>query len=242
MIISHQKRFVMFLPWKTASQTIALRLQPYNDSPYERSFYFNRSLNRVVHQHITCADFVSLPESRLGYVAASFVRNPYDRVFSGFRQLQFGIKMHRQAIFPEPWIRDLVMAQLEENLAQLRQADFQFDQWVALIREDQVYEIGRNTNFPLHPAHYWTHIADRQFVDMFGRVENFEADLRRILLRVGIEQVEPVNANVVDLEGSSASNPYRYRYVDRMNGPSIDRINQLFARDFELFEYERIVP
>ena len=49
MIISHQKRFVMFLPWKTASQTIALRLQPYNESPYGRFFYFNSHLNRVVH-------------------------------------------------------------------------------------------------------------------------------------------------------------------------------------------------
>ena len=95
MIISHAKRFVMLLPWKTASQTMVLRLSQYNESPYNRFFYFNAHLNRVVHQHITCADFACLPESKLGYFLASYVRNPYDRAYSGFRQLQKDIKGQR---------------------------------------------------------------------------------------------------------------------------------------------------
>ena len=105
--------------------------------------------------------------------------------------------------FPEPWIRDLVTKQLAENLAQLRQADFKFDEWLALVREDQVYEVGRNSSFPLHPAHYWTHIAGRQVVDFVGRVEQFEACFREFLDRVGIGQLDPVNDNVVDLQGNS---------------------------------------
>jgi hypothetical protein len=240
MIISHQKRFVMFLPWKTASQTIALRLEPYNESPYERFFYFNRYLNRVVHQHVTCAEFACFPERDLGYLAASFVRNPYDRVYSGFRQLQQDIQAQPHVRYPEPWICDHVMKQLAENFTQLCQAQFKFDEWLQLVTEEQIYEIGRNTNFPLHPAHYWTHIAEHQVVGFIGRVENFEADFQAFATRVNIDRVQPLNANVAELERCAKNNPFGYRYVDRMAARSIAKINRLFERDFDLFQYERL--
>ena len=127
MIISHAKRFVTLAPWKTASQTIRRRLGRYDESPYSSLFYFNRYLNRVVHQHITCTEFLCLPESKLGYYVATFVRNPYDRVYSGFRQLQKDITIQPFLEFPEQWIGDLVRTQLAENFSQLCRAGFQFD-------------------------------------------------------------------------------------------------------------------
>jgi hypothetical protein len=84
MIVSHTKKFIMFLPWKTASQTLSHRLHNLDESPYSKFFAFNIFLNRVVHQHLTCSDYCSLPESKLGYFLASFVRNPYDRIYSAF--------------------------------------------------------------------------------------------------------------------------------------------------------------
>ena len=242
MIISHRKRFVMYLPWKTASQTASVRLMPYNDSPYDPFFHFNPYLNRVVHQHLTCAEFACLPESKLGYFAASFARNPYDRAYSGFRQLQKDIRDQPRASYPEPWVRDHVMEQLAENSSRLCRAQFDFDRWLDLLGDDQVYELGRNTNLPIHPSHYWTHIAGRRAVDFVGRVEDFEADFREFLARVDIDPAgtDPENANVVELEGGSAGNPHGYRYVDRMDARSIAKINRLFERDFDLFGYERI--
>lgn len=241
MIISHKNRFVMLSPWKTASQTVNLRLQGCNESPYDRFFYFNTHLNRVVHQHITCADFLCLPESKLGYFTASFVRNPYDRVYSGFRQLQADIQKQPLSHYPESWIRDLVMKQLAENFSQLCLAQFKFDEWLELVTDEQIYEAGRNTNFPLHPAHYWTHVAGKQAVHFIGHVENFEADFQGFLSCVKMDQPQPINANVVDLEGGASNNPYGYRYVDRMSVRSIGKINRLFERDFELFNYEKII-
>jgi len=240
MIISRAKKFVMFLPWKTASQTMVLRLEPFNESPYSAFFYFNSYLHRVVHQHLTCAEFVCLPESRLGYFMASFVRNPYDRVYSGFHQLQKDIREQPRCEYPNAWIRDLVMRQLTDNFSQLCQAGFQFDRWLALVGDEQIHDIGRNSNFPLHPSHYWTHVAEQQTVDFVGRVERFEPDFQEFLSRVGVAPMEPRNANVVNLEGASASNPFGYRYLDRMNSRSIDRINRLFERDFDIFGYERV--
>ena len=216
------------------------RLDRFDESPHPKFFHFNPHLNRVVHQHLTCADFAALPESRLGYFAASFVRNPYDRVYSGFRQLQADIRDQPGAAYPEPWIRALVTAQLAENFSQLCRASFQFDEWLDLLGDEQVHEAGRNTNFPLHPSHYWTHLAGRQAVDFIGRVENFEEDFGRFLERSGIGPVPAVNANVVELEGGAATNLHGYRYVDRMAPRSIAKINRLFATDFELFGYERI--
>jgi hypothetical protein len=240
MIISHKKRFILFLPWKTASQTMVARLAEFNESAYPAFFYFNKHLNRVVHQHMTCADFQSLPEHRLGYFTASFVRNPYDRAYSGFRQLQKDLTVQPTVQFPDKWVRELVMKQLSETESQLRAANYQFDAWIQLIQDDQIYEQGRNTNFPLHPAHYWTHVAGEKTVDFIGTVETFESDFRRFLRQVDLPDVPGLNANVVEPEARSAVGPAGYRYADRMNRASIDKINRLFEADFELFGYEKL--
>lgn len=229
----------MLLPWKTASQTMVVRLSGYNESPYSAFFSFNPTLNRIVHQHMTCADFACLPESKLNYFIGSFVRNPYDRVYSGFRQLQEDIRTQPSYSYAAEWIRTLVMKQLDENHRQLQAADFDFDKWLASVTEDQIYEIGYNTNFPLHPGHYWTHINQTQFANFIGRVEHFEKDFSDFCSKVGIV-TEARNANVVDLEGAASENPFSYRYINRMDKKSIEKINSLFFRDFELFGYDRL--
>ncbi len=71
-------------PWKTASSTVAQRLGKYNESSYSLFYEFNPYLNRVVHQHLTRAELASFPEGKGAYRVAAFVRNPYDRVYSGF--------------------------------------------------------------------------------------------------------------------------------------------------------------
>lgn len=120
-------------------------------------FSFNPYLQRVTHQHLTCTDFVALPEAKLGYLTASFVRNPYDRAYSGFLQLQEDPRKQPGADFEPTWIGSLVRNQIADNYAQLEAANFHFDDWIALLRDEQIYDIGRNTNFPLHPSCYWTH-------------------------------------------------------------------------------------
>jgi hypothetical protein len=240
VIISHAKRFVILAPWKTASSTMHSRLGAYSEGPYEFFYYFNPVLKRVVHQHITYADFAALPESQLGYLTAAFVRNPYDRVYSGFRQTQKDLREQPEAEFRDPVVRRLVMAQLAENFTHLCRAGFAFDRWVELLEDHLVLDVGRNSSFPLHPAHYWTHHNGQQAVDFIGRVENFEADFARLCERLGIEVEDRVNANLSapadELEGDRRG----YRYIDRMNAGSRRRINELFAEDFELFGYERV--
>ena len=253
MIVSHAHKFAILVPWKTASSTLHARFESVNDSPYSRFYYFSPYLNRVTHQHITCAEFAAFPEAKLGYTTAAFVRNPYDRVYSGFIQVQRDLANQREAPFPAPWIRELVLKQLEDNRRQLIQADYDFDRWLAGLTEDQIYAVGRNTSFPLHPTHYWTHLAGEQYVSFVGHVETFESDLESFCALVRIAEPNQVNRNVS--EGAIAPGPCRssniaapaeqppvdYRYANAMHPASIDKINRLFAQDFTLFGYRKVV-
>ncbi len=237
MIVSHAHRFIILLPWKTASSTLHARLSALNDSPYSRLYYFSRYLNRVTHQHIGCAEFAAYPESRLGYKTAAFVRNPYDRVYSGFIQVQRDLRTQVDAPFPSPWIRELVLQQLEENRQRLIAADGDFDRWVAALPEHRIRAVGINTSFPLHPAHYWTHLCGERYVSFVGTVENFEHDLMAFCAEVGIAVPPRIDRNV---SGNAVAPVGTYRYTGAMNAASIERINTLFHDDFELFGYRKI--
>ncbi|MCF8262454.1 MAG: sulfotransferase family protein [Melioribacteraceae bacterium] len=240
MIISHQKKFVMYRPWKTASQTMSARLKKYNDTTYPWFFHFSPYMNRLVCQHITCADFACLPESKLGYFSASFVRNPYDRVYSGFQQIQSDVDFPPGNRKREEWINRLLTDQLDELFAMLKKAKFDFNRWFEILGEELIYEVGRNSNFMLHPAHYWTHINGEQAVDFIGRVENFEDDFKIFLSKIDIDSVESINANVSGKTNIPEESRNEYRYTNRMKPKTIEKINRVFEKDFELFGYKMI--
>jgi hypothetical protein len=241
VIISHSHRFVVLMPWKTASSTIRGRLGGYCESPYDAFYHLNPHLDRVVHQHMSYADFKALPESRLGYRTAAFVRNPYDRVYSGFVQLQRDICEQPKAVFTEPAVRSLVMAQRAENHAQLRRAEFSFETWVELLDDRQVLDARGNSSFPLQPAHYWTHEEGRQAVDFVGRVETFEQDFARLCDELGVTPVASVNANVSTPDGlPGAADSDGYRYVGRISSRARRRINELFREDLRAFGYREL--
>jgi sulfotransferase famil protein len=242
MIISQEKKFVVFAPWKTASSTLHRRLERYNESRYSRFYYFNTCLQRVVTQHVTCAEFRSFPESNCGYFLASFVRNPYDRVYSGFLQLKRDAQTQPLAPYPERWIKNLVMQQVADNFRQLCSAGFDFDRWLDLVQEHQIYEVGHNTSFRLHPSHYWTHFGGKQMVDFIGKVENFEIDFETLCSKIGVVCGEKINKNVTNEESLQENPPNRSRYLSLMSAASIRKINQLFKADFDLFGYEVVSP
>jgi hypothetical protein len=244
MIVSHSKKLVILAPWKTASQTIRERLGHYDESNYGAFFEFNHALKRVVHQHLTYADYLALPEARLGYRTAAFVRNPYDRAYSGFRQLWKDATSQSSAEasphFKPEWVRSLVMHQIADNFAQLCEAGFDFDRWIQSVEPWQVFEAGRNTSFPLHPNHYWTHYDGRLAVDFVGKVETFEHDFSRLCSEFQLESRGLSNANVDAGPDEFRGDQYGYRYVQRIGPMARARIADLFADDLDLFGYHRV--
>lgn len=240
MILSPDHKLAMLLPWKTASQTLRLRLGSLNRSPYPSFFHFNPHLRRVVHQHLTLADFQNLPESRLGCRLAVFVRNPYDRVYSGFRQILRDVTSHPAREFPEPWIKDLVVEQLAGDYALLARAQFNIDNWFQLLPVHALIEIGHNVSLPLHPVHYWTHAEGHQMAGFVGRVEQFESDFDAMCREFGIAPPERQDANRSDDWGGADARGYSY--ASRLHPRTIARINDYFSADFDLFGYEKILP
>ena len=237
MIISHAHRFILLAPWKCASSTCRESLAQFDESPYDGFFYFNRQLNRVVHQHLTLGHLRALPESQLGYKIAAFVRNPYDRAYSGFRQLQRDFSVQPTLGYEPEWIGDLVRSQIAANMERIIAAGFDFDRWIQLLPAHEVHDALHNTNMPLHPAHYWTHVAGELKVDFLGRVETFDQDFGAFCDFVGIDAPAIKSANRSGDDGSGTVGP---KYADRMSRRSLDRINDLFHFDFEYFGYAKL--
>lgn len=237
MIISNRHKFIVFAPWKCASQTLHFRMAQLNESPYPRFFYQNEHLGRMANQHLTCADFQALPESRHGYRSACFVRNPYDRAYSGFLQQQRDAASFPKLKFEEPWQRDLVLQHLDRSRQRLKLAGGDFDRWVKLMEDHEVHHVGSSLVFLLHPMRYWTHVGSQQFVDFIGRVENFDEDFSRLTSSWSLPvQNQHANKNVSE---GSANCLNGYRHVAKMNQASLDRLNALFSDDFERFGYEK---
>jgi hypothetical protein len=237
VIISHAHRFILLAPWKCASSTCHESLAEFDESPYDRFFHFNAQLNRVLHQHLTLGYLRALPEAQLGYKTAAFVRNPYDRAYSGFLQLQRDFSVQPALDYQPGWIGNLVRDQIAVNMGRIICAGFDFDRWIQLLPEHEVYDASRNTNMPLHPAHYWTHLAGKRHVDFVGRVESFTQDFEAFSRFVGIEPPPIKIANSSDQGGSPSSGS---KYAGRMSRRSLDRINELFHADFEYFGYEKL--
>jgi hypothetical protein len=235
MIYCPSHKLVILLPWKCASQTLRARLQAINRSPYPEFFHFNPLLCRVVHQHLTLADFTALPESREGLRLAVFVRNPYDRVVSGWRQLLEDVGRQPRRQFEQPWIRDLVTQQLADNFALLCKAQFTMERWFLNLPSYQILETGRDTSLPLHPAHYYTHLGGRPVASFIGRVERFETDFAALCRMAGIDQpgVQTVNQS----PDGGVPDQHGYRYAHWLHPQTIARIEELFAEDFERFGY-----
>ena len=238
MIISHTHNFILMMGWKTASSTCRRSLERYDESNYQQFFAFNPILNRVVHQHITLAEFNALPEARRDYKIGAFVRNPYDRAYSAFIQIQRDFESHPRFHFQEAWVGDLVRTQISENMRRVVLAAFDFNKWLQLLPDYEVFDVGRNASMVLHPAHYWTHIGGRQLAEFVGKVESFQSDFQRFCAFAGIDPPEIINANVSEqMEALEASSS---KYAGRMSRRSLDRVNDLFQEDFRLFDYERL--
>lgn len=126
------------------------------------------------------------------------------------------------------------MSQLAVNHQRLEKAGFAFDPWWASVGEYEVLEVGRNSSFPLHPAHYWTHVDTSVGVDFIGKVESFESDFHALCKHV---KINPSTTDSDNVDVSPITDGQGYKSIHSMSRASIDRINQLFRKDFDLFGY-----
>ncbi len=166
------------------------------------------------------------PQMLADYFGFTFVRNPYDRLYSAW----YGISRRHRGLL-ERWRR-----------RELRD----FNAFVAGPLRERIFDRGRfdescldedSINIHFHPQFGFVHDGRRLVVDEIGRLERFEDDFRRICERLGLAHDGPLVTRHINYRGDLAASP---RYLDRFDRRSIEIADELYADDFGLFGYRRL--
>jgi len=231
MIVSDSHRFICFQPWKVGSSTLYARLGNYDSGRYPQNKHFNEFLGKYIHKHVALDDFVRLPESRERYYCFTFVRNPYDRIYSGFLQRRWRLTADRDYYQKHP-----------SHAAELKYIEHGFGPFLDFYSEYFKQE-GKLMG---HHQHEYIYHEDKRMVDFVGHMETFEKSFAQVCATVGIEDVANVNANVRVKDRTqpnvSSSGSTMYRYIKEFDAGSIRATNEIYARDFELLGYRVLDP
>jgi hypothetical protein len=228
LIISESPKFICFQPWKCGSTTLFRRLRKYDNAQYPQSVYFNETLGKLSHKHIALEDFFELPESRQNCLRFTFVRNPYDRLYSGFIQ-----RRHRMTNNPPQHMPP------EDIEAELRSIEGGFDDFLEFFLEPARHAVSGPTSLHQHVYH-----DDKPAVDFVGFLETFEASFAQICDSIGILDTNNRNGNIRHpdgvLETASSFSAARYRYIDKYHRRSIEAVNTCFENDFQCLGYRML--
>jgi hypothetical protein len=228
VIVSDSKKFVCFRPWKCASTTLTKRLRAYDNGKFPASPTEYEGFEGKLSKHSwTIENFLKLPESQLGYFSFVFLRNPYDRAYSGFLQR----KQRVAKINPEGG----EFKAIEKGF----QSFLEF--WLKRF-EDRGQVIGNLMN-------EYVEYEGRRWVDYVGHLETFESDLNEVFEKLGVNSdsrgEKKPNANVrasVDTLSSDGRENASYRYLDEYTQETVSLVNHLAARDFKSTDYRKIEP
>ena len=226
MIINHSKQFIVLQPWKCASGTLFNRLNKYQQSQYGtgQGNYYNEILKKQTCKHIRLDELYLLPEWRLEYKIACFVRNPYDRFYSGYLQS----------------IRDINNNEgFEEKISMWGKIVKQgFDHYAEYLY-DQCNK--GNRIWPAHLQSEYIYYQGTKLTNFIGYIESFESDYKLLCETLGIPYnflksspgyepmtpCDPMNMSVSD-----------YKYIEsKYTDPTIDLVNYIFEEDFKNLNY-----
>lgn len=215
MVLSHRHRYLYFVVPKCASATVRQSLAPFTDVGYPVSKY---------PQHQTIRQFLASPHAGLfdaGYLRFSFVRHPYDRLYSGYVQDRFAATQSpRWQRAKEPIFQAIGDDFNRYLLEHVRHAAL-FDAWDWIC---------------FCPMHAFAYLDGECVLDFVGRAEAVEAGLAALSARLGVPIAKADDANV-NVEPGTA-----LKYLDRYDRATLEVVNELYREDFERFGYERVDP
>lgn len=216
MVISHRHRYLYFVTPKCASATVRTSLCDLTDLGYP--------VTKGLPQHQTIAQFLAGPHASLfdaGYFRFTFVRNPYDRLYSGYAQDRVVAGRNpkwqkvKEHIFRE--IGDDFNRYVSEHVRYARRLDDW--EWICFW-----------------PMHAFAFVDGECMLDWIGRAESVESDLTILSSRLGVEIVKAEDRNV---HTPPSADP---KYIDRYDRATIEIVNDLYREDFQRFGYERLDP
>lgn len=212
MGISHSKHFLYLVIPKTGSATVRHAVDPFREVK-RTSAHFSEHvpLHRLAVEHLPLLDT---------YFSFSFVRNPYDRLYSGYLQDKWAAENldHWRAVKKPIFeaIGDDFNRYIQEYVAT---ADRWNDpDWICFC-----------------PMHAFTHIGGKQRLNFVGRTETLERDLAFLSHRLGLDLGAIESKNV-----SSPPSREGLKYLHHYSPESLRLVNGLYAQDFAYFGYQPI--
>lgn len=219
MIISHQRKYIYLVVPKCASSTLRHSLAPFTDIGYPKTAYEEPS-----EQHMTLPTFQQSKYAPLlnEYFTFTFVRNPYDRLYSGFLQDRLAWRSWPIWTIAKMEIFEQVGDDFNQYvLDYVSRADIRTDwRWVSFCPMTE-YAFDAGGNFRL---------------DWFGRAENFNEDLQTLAGHIDatIEKVPDRNVKTPVQQG--------LKYIDKYAPETLKFVNETYGKDFEVFGYETVKP
>lgn len=156
------------------------------------------------------------------YFKFTFVRHPYDRLYSGYLQDWFAAANYPKWTAAKQPIFDLIGDDFNRYFGDYVMAsDIRGDwKWICFC-----------------PMEEFTHHRGKSIIDFVGRSESFAHDLKALSERLGISIEKASDENV------RPSSPVGNRkYLAKYSRATIENVNRIYARDFELFGYEMLDP
>ncbi len=214
MNISHRHKYLYFVIPKCGSASVRHALQAFTDEGYP--------VTQSIGQHVPYDRFWSQyadAERCRDYRTFTFVRNPYDRVYSAFLQ-------------------DFSVSQRYESWSRLKTPIFDQtgNDFGAYMRDHVAHanlSSGAWMNFC--PMVAFTHHDDRMVLDWVGRAETLADDVERLGVFLGVTP-EPV-ARYNDLGQRVGAAPVEGKYRRYFARDAVEQINELYRADFEAFDY-----
>lgn len=219
MVISDRHRYLYFVIPKCGSATVRHALAPYTDIGYPVSDF---------EQHVTIRKFLTHYDDEDRFARSfkfTFVRNPYDRLYSGFRQDKIASTRWKPWIEAKKPIFDVLGDDFNAYMQKcVAEADIRHAwDWICFC-----------------PMTAFSHRGGQCALDWVGRNENLEADLMALAdkLDVTIDSIESLNVRT-PLHDKATDQP---RHLAHYTRDTVALVNTLYADDFQAFDYPLLDP
>jgi hypothetical protein len=174
---------------------------------------YPKSRSKYGHGHITYKDALKIygPQVVDSMFSFSFVRNPWQRLFSAFTFLAdggmdlFDTIVHGTRLRPYESFEKFVF------------------EWLS---KDNIYNTRPNI-IHLMPQHEFICLDGEIAVDFVGRFENFDDDYEKIRKEIGF------GTELKHINKTSRGRSYRDVYTPQM----VDKVAEVYDQDIELFDY-----
>ncbi|MAF84524.1 MAG: hypothetical protein CL797_10535 [Chromatiales bacterium] len=235
MIICDSRNFIFFHNPKACGSTVEKTLKIYKEDNLTDAFIYDSISNCLVWENeLTYSQFINRPDlnKKTKYFKFTFVRNPYDRIFSGYcHSIAWGD-------IGKIFFSDFIYQTLKLGNILYKSPDL-----VEYLKHHK-----KSMQAVIYPplCANWTHLNCENMMDFIGYTERFETDFNKVCEFLEIGDIKIMNAHVRS-NPKPECDPHNmkysdYKYLDNYNRRSIDIVNEVYAKDFEYFGYQMLDP